>query len=149
MDGSWRTSRFGRGGSGRSVGSRALGSAPGGKGARLGRVEDVDGQAQRPAQVGPGGVLGAGLTAVTSSGVAIWLARRRDKGRPAPRWERIWIATVWSQPLAYAASLLVAVPVVVPARPRLATADREQKHPVPSSAARPLPAGISMRSSQI
>ncbi|MFN3571914.1 MAG: PepSY domain-containing protein [Phenylobacterium sp.] len=29
------------------------------------------------------GLLGAGLTAVTASGVAVWLARRRDKGRPA------------------------------------------------------------------
>ncbi|MFT4089192.1 MAG: PepSY-associated TM helix domain-containing protein [Asticcacaulis sp.] len=46
-------------------------------------------------------VLGMGLAAVTSSGVAIWLARRRDKGRPAPAWERLWTATVWSQPVAY------------------------------------------------
>ena len=63
-------------------------------------------------------LLGLGLTTVTSSGVAIWLARRRDKGRPAPRWERIWVAFVWSQPVAYAASALVALlapapPVVV------------------------------------
>ncbi|MFP1132068.1 PepSY-associated TM helix domain-containing protein [Asticcacaulis sp. W401b] len=48
------------------------------------------------------GVLGLGLAAVTSSGVAIWLARRRDKGRPAPIFERLWAATVWSQPFAYA-----------------------------------------------
>jgi uncharacterized iron-regulated membrane protein len=54
-------------------------------------------------------LLGLGLTAVTSSGVAIWLARRRDKGRPAPRWERIWIAFVWSQPAAYAFSALIAL----------------------------------------
>ncbi|PIC00871.1 PepSY domain-containing protein [Caulobacter sp. X] len=54
-------------------------------------------------------LLGLGLTAVTSSGVAIWLARRRDKGRPTPRWERIWIAFVWSQPVAYAFSALVAL----------------------------------------
>jgi hypothetical protein len=54
-------------------------------------------------------LLGLGLTSVTSSGVAIWLARRRDKGRPAPRWERVWIAFVWSQPVAYAASALVAL----------------------------------------
>lgn len=54
-------------------------------------------------------LLGLGLTAVTSSGVAIWLARRRDKGRPAPRWERVWIAFVWSQPVAYAASALAAL----------------------------------------
>jgi hypothetical protein len=59
-------------------------------------------------------LLGLGLTAVTSSGVAIWLARRRDKGRPAPRWERIWIAFVWSQPAAYAASALAALFLPVP-----------------------------------
>ncbi|WP_428152314.1 PepSY-associated TM helix domain-containing protein [Brevundimonas sp.] len=55
------------------------------------------------------GLLGLALTSVTASGVAIWLARRRDKGRPAPRWERIWIATVWSQPVAFAASALLVV----------------------------------------
>jgi len=54
-------------------------------------------------------VLGLGLTTVTSSGVAIWLARRRAKGRPAPRWERVWIATVWSQPFAFSASALVSL----------------------------------------
>ena len=52
------------------------------------------------------GLLGLGLTTVTSSGVAIWLARRRAKGRPAPAWERIWIATVWSQPAAYGVAML-------------------------------------------
>lgn len=52
------------------------------------------------------GLLGVGLTTVTSSGVAIWLARRRARGRPAPRWERIWIAAVWSQPFAYGAAML-------------------------------------------
>ena len=60
-------------------------------------------------------LLGLGLTSVTSSGVAIWLARRRDKGRPAPRWERVWIAFVWSQPVAYAASALVSL--LAPAPP--------------------------------
>lgn len=55
------------------------------------------------------GLLGLALTSVTASGVAIWLARRRDKGRPAPRWERVWIATVWSQPAAFAASALVTI----------------------------------------
>lgn len=59
-------------------------------------------------------LLGLGLTAVTSSGVAIWLARRRDKGRPAPGWERVWIAFVWSQPLGYAVSALAALIVAAP-----------------------------------
>jgi uncharacterized iron-regulated membrane protein len=62
-------------------------------------------------------LLGLGLTTVTSSGVAIWLARRRDKGRPAPRWERVWTAFVWSQPAAYAASALAAL--VLPLAPVL------------------------------
>jgi uncharacterized iron-regulated membrane protein len=64
------------------------------------------------------GVLGLALTIVTHSGVAIWLARRRDKGRPAPGWERIWTATVWGQPLALGAAaiaaLLVAERAVLP-----------------------------------
>lgn len=60
-------------------------------------------------------LLGLGLTSVTSSGVAIWLARRRDKGRPAPRWERVWIAFVWSQPVAYAFSALVSLLSPTPA----------------------------------
>ena len=54
-------------------------------------------------------LLGAGLTVVTASGVAIWLARRRDKGRPAPRWERVWVAFCWSQPTGYAVAALVAL----------------------------------------
>jgi uncharacterized iron-regulated membrane protein len=47
-------------------------------------------------------VLGLALTIVTQTGVTIWLARRRDKGRPAERWERIWTAVVWGQPAALA-----------------------------------------------
>ncbi len=45
------------------------------------------------------GLLGIALCIVTSSGVTIWLARRRDRGRPAPQWERIWAAICWGQPL--------------------------------------------------
>jgi len=52
------------------------------------------------------GVLGLALTIVTYTGVTIWLARRRDKGRPAPRWERIWAAVAWGQPFALAAAAL-------------------------------------------
>ncbi|WP_168356022.1 PepSY-associated TM helix domain-containing protein [Sphingomonas gei] len=56
------------------------------------------------------GLLGLALCVMTSSGVTIWLARRRDKGRPAPMWERIWTATIWGQPVALA--LAAAVPVL-------------------------------------
>ena len=55
------------------------------------------------------GVLGLALTIVTHSGVTIWLARRRDKGRPAGRWERIWAGVAWGQPFALAAAALAAM----------------------------------------
>lgn len=65
------------------------------------------------------GILGLALTVLTHTGVTIWLARRRDKGRPAPRWERIWVAAVWGQPLALAwsatASLLLPDNLILPA----------------------------------
>ena len=48
--------------------------------------------------------LGLALTDLAASGVNIWLARRRDKGRRAPRWERAWAATVWGQPAGFAAA---------------------------------------------
>ena len=60
-------------------------------------------------------LLGLGLTAVTASGVAIWLARRRDKGRPAPGWERLWVAFAWSQPFAYGLSALISLLSPIPA----------------------------------
>lgn len=52
------------------------------------------------------GILGLALTVVTHSGVAIWLARRREQGRPAPHWEKVWTALAWSQPLAFATAAL-------------------------------------------
>lgn len=54
-------------------------------------------------------VLGLALTIVTHSGVVIWLARRRDKGRPAPGWEKVWAAVGWGQPLAFATTAAVAL----------------------------------------
>ncbi|MGH6615730.1 PepSY domain-containing protein [Sphingomonas sp.] len=52
------------------------------------------------------GLLGLGLTYLAASGVTIWLARRRDKGRPAQGWERVWTSVVWGQPLAFAVAAL-------------------------------------------
>lgn len=40
-------------------------------------------------------ILGFGLSVVCASGVSIWLVRRRDGGRPAPRIERAWTGMVW------------------------------------------------------
>jgi uncharacterized iron-regulated membrane protein len=55
------------------------------------------------------GLLGLALCVVTSSGVTIWLARRRDRGHAVPQWERLWAAVVWGQPLALAIAALVGV----------------------------------------
>ncbi|WP_199554209.1 PepSY-associated TM helix domain-containing protein [Sandaracinobacteroides hominis] len=55
------------------------------------------------------GILGLGLSYLAVGGVLIWLARRRDKGRPAPGWEKVWTAVTWGQPLALAAAALAAV----------------------------------------
>ncbi|MEH3045588.1 PepSY-associated TM helix domain-containing protein [Sphingomonas adhaesiva] len=64
------------------------------------------------------GLLGLALCVVTSSGVTIWLARRRDKGRADPRWERLWAAVAWGQPLA----LLLAAATAVAGAGRTAVA---------------------------
>lgn len=63
------------------------------------------------------GLLGFAMTYLAASGVTIWLARRRDKGRPAPRWERLWSACVWGQPAALVAAAVGAmlVPAADPA----------------------------------
>jgi len=53
-------------------------------------------------------LLGLGLTYLAAGGVNIWLARRRDKGRPAPGWERVWAGTVWGQPIALTSAALTA-----------------------------------------
>lgn len=92
-------------------------------------------------------LLGFALTSVASSGVAIWLARRRDKGRPAPRFERLWAAMVWSQPVAYAASGIYAL--------LMHPADDDQIIPIWASVtllaflltlfARPVPLSITLR----
>lgn len=58
--------------------------------------------------------LGLGLTYLAASGVNIWLARRRDKGRPAPAWERLWSATVWGQPVAIALAAITSLALADP-----------------------------------
>lgn len=45
------------------------------------------------------GVLGAALTWVCATGVTIWLARRRSRGRPTPKLERAWSAWTWGAPV--------------------------------------------------
>lgn len=53
------------------------------------------------------GILGLTLCWVSAGGTTIWLARRRDQGRPIPRLEHAWSACVWGAPIALA---LAAVP---------------------------------------
>lgn len=55
------------------------------------------------------GLLGLALCVVTASGITVWLARRRDKGRPAPSLERLWAAISWGQPIALAVPALAAL----------------------------------------
>lgn len=52
------------------------------------------------------GLLGLALCVVTASGVNVWLARRRDKGRPSPALERLWMGLIWGQPAVLAAVAL-------------------------------------------
>lgn len=52
--------------------------------------------------------LGAGLCVVAAAGISMWLARQRERGRPAPRTEKIWAAFVWGQIPAYALAAVVA-----------------------------------------
>lgn len=50
------------------------------------------------------GLLGAALTYVSATGLTIYFARRRDRGRPAQRLERVWAAWTWGAPVALVAS---------------------------------------------
>lgn len=45
-------------------------------------------------------VLGLALTYVCATGVSIWLARRRDRGRALAPLERAWTAWTWGAPVA-------------------------------------------------
>lgn len=50
------------------------------------------------------GVLGSALCVICAGGVSIWVARRADQGRPAPRVERLWRGVVWGVLTALAAA---------------------------------------------
>ena len=60
------------------------------------------------------GLLGVALCVVTSSGVTIWLTRRRDRGRPAPRLEKAWTAIVWGAPAALGLSAALWLAIKAP-----------------------------------
>lgn len=52
---------------------------------------------------------GCSLTAIISTGVPISIARRKDKEKPVPGWERAWYALVWGQPISYCAIALTSL----------------------------------------
>ena len=52
--------------------------------------------------------FGLASTLVVSTGVTIWLARRREQGRAAPRWERVWSAAIWGGAIACIAPFFTA-----------------------------------------
>jgi len=58
-------------------------------------------------------VLGGALTFVSASGVTIWLARRKDRGRPSRRLRGAWLGWTWGAPIALFAAFALA-PVVPP-----------------------------------
>lgn len=62
-------------------------------------------------------LLGGSLTTLVASGLTIWLARRREQGRPAPRRERLWAGLVWGQPLAFGMSALLSLAIALPPLP--------------------------------
>lgn len=52
-------------------------------------------------------LFGIGLCAIISTGTTLWLMKRRAKGRPSPRLEAMWEATIWGAPVLLAASYWV------------------------------------------
>lgn len=62
-------------------------------------------------------LLGGGLTLIVATGGNVWLARRRDQGRPAPRLERLWAGLLWGQPLALTLAAIGEVAGVAAALP--------------------------------
>ncbi|WHI49851.1 PepSY-associated TM helix domain-containing protein [Microbulbifer sp. MLAF003] len=49
-------------------------------------------------------LLGIGMCVLVVSGINIWLVRKRQRGAPAVRLERVWMAQVWGIPFAIALS---------------------------------------------
>ncbi len=52
-------------------------------------------------------LMGLALCFVSVTGINIWLTKRREKGRAAPRLEQTWAATVWAAPAGLAATLFL------------------------------------------
>lgn len=55
------------------------------------------------------GVFGTALAVVIASGVAVYLVRRRSRGRPTARLAAVWSAIVWGTPAALALTMAAAL----------------------------------------
>jgi uncharacterized iron-regulated membrane protein len=62
-------------------------------------------------------LLGSGLTLIVATGGNVWLARRRDQGRPAALLERLWTGLLWGQPITLAMAALAEVTSLAQALP--------------------------------
>lgn len=54
-------------------------------------------------------IFGVALSAIIATGLHIYFARRREKGRAAPRLEAAWAGLVWGTPAVLAATMVAAV----------------------------------------
>ncbi|AHE54715.1 PepSY-associated TM helix domain-containing protein [Sphingomonas sanxanigenens] len=52
-------------------------------------------------------LLGAATTIVSATGMSIWLIKRRARGKPSPRLEGVWCATLWGAPLMLALAFVL------------------------------------------
>ncbi len=59
-------------------------------------------------------LMGLALSVVTVTGVNIWLEKRRQMRRPAPRVENLWAAVTWGVPIAISASAVLKIAVGLP-----------------------------------
>jgi len=52
-------------------------------------------------------LLGLALTVISATGTWLWLIKRRQRGRPAPRLEAMWTTVIWGTPLMIALAFLL------------------------------------------
>lgn len=52
-------------------------------------------------------LFGLALTVISATGTWLWLSKRRQRGRPAPRLEAMWTTVIWGTPLLIALAFLL------------------------------------------
>lgn len=56
-------------------------------------------------------LFGLALTVISATGTWLWLIKRRQRGRPAPRLEAMWTTVIWGSPLLIALAFVLRVTV--------------------------------------